>query len=491
MKRSTESFWLSGEKPTAFAPLQKNLRAELLIVGAGICGLSAAYFLSEAGKKVVVLDSHGLAAGETGHTTAHLTAVLDDRYFELEKRHGKAEAKLAWESHMEAIAQIEHIIKKEKIKCEFERVEGQLKFYEDQESELQKEKEAFERIAPGLVRTVGRTLHIQNQAQFHPLKYLIALHKILEARGVRFFQAQVTDFSEKKGVTLTTSKRLHVWGKDCIVATHSPVLNRFQLHTKLYPYRSYVLAARIPKDSTESGLFWDNLEAYHYVRVQKQSTHDLLIVGGEDHKTGQEKDTEISFTRLEKWALKHYPQINKIEYRWSGQVLETMDGLAFIGKNPGDEHTYVATGFSGNGLTYGTFTGLLFTDLILKRKNPWETLYRPSRKKLNGTYIKENFNVVCQYADLIPIGSSSLKGLKENEGRVIQENLQKVAVYKDELGKLHACSAYCSHLGCVVQWNPSEKCWDCPCHGSQFTPLGKVQHGPALTPLKKHKLKLS
>ena len=237
-------------------------------------------------------------------------------------------------------------------------------------------------------------------------------------------------------------------------------------------------------------LFWDNLEAYHYVRVQKQSSHDLLIIGGEDHKTGQEKDTEARFLNLEKWALKNYPQINKIEYRWSGQVMETMDGLAFIGKNPGNEHIYVATGFSGNGLTYGTLSGLLIRDLILHKTSPWESLYRPSRKKLNATYLKENFNVACQYADLIPIGGDSLKGLKENEGCVIQKDLKKVAVYKDEFGKLHTRSAVCPHLGCIVKWNTGEKCWDCPCHGSQFTALGKVQHGPALSPLKKISLKV-
>lgn len=484
------SLWLADQKLPVFSALPRNLRADVLIVGAGICGMSAAYFLSEAGKKVVVLDSHGLAGGETAHTSAHLTAILDDRYFELEKAHGEKITKLIWESHAAAIDQIEQIVKKEKIHCDFERVEGLLQFHKGQEENLEKEFETLKRIAPGSTKKTGLTLRISKQAQFHPLKYLIGLHSILEKRGVQFHKAQITKFSEKKNVTLTTSTRFQAVGKQCIVATHAAVVNRIQLITKLYPYRSYVIATRIPKGSIPGNLFWDTLKPYHYVRLEKRAGHDLLIVGGEDHKTGQEKDTEACFRRLEKWALKHYPQINKIEYRWSGQVMETMDGLAFIGKNPGAAYTYIATGFSGSGLTYGTLSGSLLRDLILGKKNPYEHLYRPSRKKLNATYIKENLNVACQMTDLLRIGTSSLKGLKENEGKVIRQGIQKVAVYKDELGKLHARSASCTHLGCIVKWNTSEKCWDCPCHGSQFSPKGEVKHGPALSPLKKVRLRV-
>lgn len=397
---------------------------------------------------------------------------------------------MAWESHEAAIREIERIVKKEKIDCDFERLEGQLEFLEHQKKQMQKELEVLERLAPGHATAVGLTIHFADQAQFHPLKYLKSLHEILEKKGVRFYSAQVQKFQEKKGVTLTTNKKNYLWARNCVVATHSPVVNRYKLHTKIYPYRSYVVAAKVPKGSVPYALFWDNLEAYHYVRVQKESHFDVLILGGEDHKTGQEENTEGRFRALEKWALKRYPQINKIDWRWSGQVMETMDGLAFIGKNPGNDHIYVATGFSGNGMTYGTISALLIRDLILGKKNDWVKVYEPSRKKLNVTYIKENLNVACRYAEHLSLGKKSLKRLKENEGVVLQQGRDKIAVYKDELGKVHGCSAVCTHLGCLVHWNSSEKCWDCPCHGSQFTPLGKVQHGPAVTPLKKLKLKV-
>jgi Rieske Fe-S protein len=212
----------------------------------------------------------------------------------------------------------------------------------------------------------------------------------------------------------------------------------------------------------------------------------VLIVGGEDHKTGQADDADERFDRLERWARARFPTAGAVEYRWSGQVLEPVDYMGFIGRNPGDRRTYIATGDSGNGMTHGTIAGILLTDLILGRENPWATLYDPARKSLRATmeFLKENVNVAAQYVELVTPGDAdSPADVAPESGAVLRRGTKKVAVYRDAAGTLHTCSAICTHLGCVVHWNDTEKTWDCPCHGSRFDRFGKVVNGPAIADL--------
>jgi Rieske Fe-S protein len=241
-------------------------------------------------------------------------------------------------------------------------------------------------------------------------------------------------------------------------------------------------------------LYWDTADPYHYIRLQEVDSRldsaqleDILIVGGEDHKTGQEDDADRRFKALEEWTRARFPMVKSIDFQWSGQVMEPVDYMAFIGKNPGtDQHIYIATGDSGNGMTHGTIAGMLLTDLILGKKNPWSDLYDPSRKKLRATpeFIKENLNVAAQYADWATAGDvDSTDQIAPGSGAVIRRGARKVAVYKDEQGNVHLRSAICTHLYCIVDWNSMEKTWDCPCHGSRFDPYGKVVNGPAITPL--------
>ena len=241
--------------------------------------------------------------------------------------------------------------------------------------------------------------------------------------------------------------------------------------------------------SVPKGLFWDTADPFHYVRLQREDDHDVLIVGGEDHKTGQEEseDGEARFARLESWARRYFPAAGEVEYRWSGQVVETIDGLAYIGKNSSSEpHIYIATGDCGDGMTHGTIAGMLLTDLIMGRPNAWSQLYDPARIHLSaaGEFLKENLNVAAQYGDYVtPSDVNSPDKIAPGAGAVIREGLKKLAIYRDQDGTLHKHSAVCTHLGCLVAWNDTEKSWDCPCHGSRFDPLGKVIAGPALTPL--------
>ncbi|HET9234941.1 MAG TPA: FAD-dependent oxidoreductase, partial [Candidatus Eisenbacteria bacterium] len=269
-----------------------------------------------------------------------------------------------------------------------------------------------------------------------------------------------------------------------IVATNTPINDRVKLHTKQAPYMTYALGAAVPKGSVPSGLYWDTADPYHYIRLQSlDRDSDLLIVGGEDHKTGQADDVTERHRRLEAWARERFPMMHEVAFTWSGQVMETLDGLAMIGRNPMDaDNVYVVTGDSGMGMTHGTIAGLLISDLILDRPNAWVDLYDPSRKPIRaaGAFLKETGNMAAQYTDWVKGGDvKSEDEIAPGEGAVLRHGLGKVAVYREPSGAVHRFSAVCPHLGCIVTWNASADTWDCPCHGSRFDKLGKVVNGPA------------
>jgi len=276
------------------------------------------------------------------------------------------------------------------------------------------------------------------------------------------------------------------------------------MHTKQSPFRTYVIGAKIPKGQLPHSLWWDtgNYESkwftapYHYVRVQPlDNEYELLIAGGEDHKTGQADDEGINeedrYDALEIWTKKHFPAITEIAYRWSGQVLEPLDYMGFIGKNPGDENIYIVTGDSGNGMTHTTIAGMLITDLIHGKHNKWASLYSPKRipVKLPGRFLSESLNMAMQYGDFIKKGDiEEANQLANDEGAILSKGFNKIALYRDTTGTLHSFTAVCPHLGCVVQWNGDEKTFDCPCHGSRFSKEGVVLNGPAISDLKRIKI---
>ncbi len=497
---STDSIWLSG--PTSLAnegPLQEDLVTDVCVVGAGIAGLTTAYLLGKAGKKVVVLEAGEGTSGETSRTTAHLASALDDRFYKLERAHGKDGARLAAQSHSAAIDRIEAIARDEGIDCDFARVDGYL--FEPpggEGKELEKEHDAAHRAglvvervarAPFSTFDTGPCLRFSHQGQFHPLKYLTGLAGAIRRQGGRtFFHSPVKLFEGGAGARAVTRAGATVRAQALVVATNTPVNDLVTMHTKQFPYRTYVLALRLPGGDVPRALYWDTLDPYHYVRLQRQSaTEDHLIVGGEDHKTGQARDEGERFARLESWARERFPHAKDVEARWSGQVLEPMDGLAFIGRNPGDEpNVYVVTGDSGHGMTHGTIAGMLLTDLIGGRDNPWAKLYDPSRRLLwaAGEFVSENVNVAAQYLDWVKPGDVRDVGeIAPGEGAVLRVGLRMVAVSKDELGQPRRLSAVCPHLGCIVHWNNAEKTWDCPCHGSRFDVRGQVLNGPATAAL--------
>jgi len=500
----TQSVWMATTEMPPEPPLEGDVTTDVCIVGAGIAGLTTAYRLGKAGRRVVVIDDGLTAGGETCRTTAHLVNALDDRFYDLERLHGADGARLAAESHTAAIDEIERIIHDHAIDCDFARVDGYLFVPPgDDVTQLDKELEAAHRAglagvarvdrAPLTAFDTGTALRFPRQAQFHVLKYLHGVVRAAKQHGVRIHNhTRASEFHGGDDARVVTDRGV-IHAGAVVVATNTPVNDWVTIHTKQAAYRSFVVGARVRRGSVPQLLLWDTPDPYHYVRIQS-SQHgaagdDILIVGGEDHKTGQADDADERFARLEAWTRERFPQVEAFDYRWSGQVMEPIDGVAFIGRNPSDHaNVYIATGDSGNGMTHGTIAGMLITDLIMGRDNPWASLYDPARitLKAGGEFAKENVNVAVQYKDLVTPGEVDDVGeIAPGHGAIVRRGAAKVAVARAADGTLVERSAVCSHLGCIVRWNSIEQTWDCPCHGSRFGADGHVLNGPAIGPLAK------
>ena len=502
-RRTNESLWSATTKDSQGRPLTKDAKADVCVVGAGIAGLTTAYLLALEGKSVILIDKGSSAGhGETILTSAHLSNVIDATYKEILRLHGEKGARLAAESHTAAISKIEFIAAKEGIECDFSRVDGYLFLGpDDKDNTLEEELQAAHTAAVRVEKEQGRLplmhapgayLRFAGQAQFHPGKYIAGLAQAFKRAGGKFYGS--TEVKEIKGgdkATVTTNNEKKITANAVVVATNTPMNDWVSMHTKQAAYRTYVIGVQVPLDSIPAALYWDTEDPFHYVRVQRvddgENVRDILLIGGEDHKTGQTEDLENRYARLLSWGRTHVPGLPEPEFRWSGQIMDSMDGLAYIGRNPGDEsNVFIATGDSGVGLTHGTIAGLLITDLIMGRENAWSTLYDPSRKSTRAalTFAKENLNVATQYSSWITPGEvQSPEEIQPGSGAIIRRGLSKIAVYRGPSGKLRERSAVCPHLGCIVAWNKTESSWDCPCHGSRFDTEGKVLNGPAITPL--------
>lgn len=493
--------WSSSAQIPTFSPLTGYTQTEVCVVGGGIAGLSVAYRLAVAGREVVVLDARPLGSGMTAATTAHLACALDDRFFEVERWRGPTAARLAAESHARAIDCIESIVREERIDCDFERLDGYLFLPPGGEREiLEREMAAASRAgvevewaerAPLGDFDTGPCLRFLRQGQFHPLRYLAGLARAIVRRGGRIFTDTRADEVQGGDAARVVSGANEVRCRHVVVATQTPWNDRVSIHLQQAPYMTYAIGARVPAGSFTRGLFWDTEDPYHYIRLaslpagngKSGGDTELLIVGGEDHKTGQADDGLERQAKLEAWARERFPTMGEVEHAWGGEVMETMDGLGLIGRNPWDEdNVYVVSGDSGMGMTHGTLAGMVIPDLILGRDNAWAGLYDPGRVpvKAAAEYVKESANAVAQYTDWLTGGDvGSPEEIERDTGAVLRQGLGKVAVYRDPEGRLHARSAVCPHLGCIVAWNPAERSWDCPCHGSRFDRFGKVTNGPA------------
>jgi glycine/D-amino acid oxidase-like deaminating enzyme/nitrite reductase/ring-hydroxylating ferredoxin subunit len=496
----TRSPWMKEPTISSVDRLRRDLRTEICIIGAGISGLTTAYFAAREGREVIVIDGGAIADGETARTTAHLTHVLDNRYFELEQLHGAKGTRLAAESHAAAIARMEAIIREEQISCEFERVGAYLFVPRGHTlEELEREFDAARRAgirdlewaerAPLEVFDTGRCLHFPNQAQMHPLRYIHGLVEAIRRNGgLIVAHAHVSEIKSGRPGHVSVEGGPTIVADEIVVATNAPIHSRLAMHAKQTAYRTLVIGVNTPQGSVTSALYYDTLKPYHYVRVHRSlgsGSKDLLIVGGEDHPTGRSDDAAKRWDSLERWTRERFPMSGEISYRWSGQVLEPHDGLAYIGRDRGASHLSIITGASGSGMTYGMIAATILTNLWNGCKNPWAALYDPSRKvRRQKPDSGSTANESDADDDEEEAKPRSVASIPRGEGAIVRKSGHPYAVYRNEQGTVGRWFAKCTHLGCIVAWNSAEKTWDCPCHGSRFDRHGGVVTGPAIDDLK-------
>ena len=493
----TQSLWTSTVAINHFPQLTADAGAfDTVIIGGGLTGMLTAWRLKQAGKKVVVIEMNRLGLGETGHTSAHLTEVFDTPYAELISAFGLDGARLAAESMRTSVNDIGRLIQTLGLDCHLRAVMGyqyaetehDLSFLDEQSEAALQLGVATTRVSdvPLPFETKG-ALRFERQAQLNPLELVKGLALKIQGEGSLIFEdSRVLEVEDGDECRVHTD-RGSISCREVVVAANVPVLNRFLLQTKIAAYRTYALAADWPAEVQLDGLFWSVKDPYHYIRSYSEGNANYLVVGGEDHKVGDSASAQDAFRKLRAYA-KEKLFISDPSFQWSGQIIETVDGLPFIGRNPMSDNIFVATGYSGTGLTYAGVAARLISDLILGNDSNVAALYDPSRIKPIASalnFVKENASFPAHMIGdrLSPADDSDLAHLRENEGRMIRVGAKKVAAYRDTSGDLHLLSPICPHMGCYVGWNDAEKSWDCPCHGSRFSAKGQLLNGPATTDL--------
>jgi glycine/D-amino acid oxidase-like deaminating enzyme/nitrite reductase/ring-hydroxylating ferredoxin subunit len=492
-------YWDAISLP-AFPPPQRSFATDVVVIGGGITGITSALLLKEAGCRVALVERGRVGGIDTTCTTAHLASVVDASLADLASRLGRDHAQAVWDAGWAAIHQIDELVDRFDIACDFTWVPGFLHVPVDAEGrDLDREQQrvrdeaalaqelefdaSYVEGAP-VVRTPA--MRVEHQAKFHPRKYLRALLARLPGETCEVFEESAAVITDD-GVRVGSHTIRAPW---IVMATHNPLqggqsfLQASALQTRLALYTSYVVRARVP-EHLDDALFWDTRSPYHYLRIDKVEGETYAIAGGSDHKTGQIDDPERCYAEVEQWLKRVVPDA-QVTGRWSGQVIETPDLLPIIGTVA--DRQFVATGFAGNGMTFGTLSAMIARDLVTNAANPWQNLFDTGRSLVRRgpwKYLTENIDypyylIRDRFAGA---GGRSLRSLARDTGDVIDVDGTVVAAYRNPDGRLVTLSPTCTHLGCRVHWNQLERAWECPCHGSRFEPTGAVISGPAEEPL--------
>ena len=486
------SFWLDSTAKTAY-PKMENVTVDVAIVGAGITGITAAYLLKKAGKKVALIEAQQLAASASGHTTAKVTSLHQLIYADLIERHGEDKARLYGESNQAGVEFVAATVEQEGIDCDFQSMDT-YSFAEDQENldKIQQEYDAAIKLGlpaefvtdTTLPFDIAGAVKFNHQAQFHVRKYLLHLAKTIPGDGSYVFENSRVKTAEEGTPCKVFTEDATLLANDVLLTTHLPIMDQGLFFAKTYPQRSYIIGAKIDPAKAPEGMYIGVGENYHSIRTTPTEDGDLLLmIGGGGHKVGEKSETEESYQELEQYAHSHFG-IDQIDYRWSSQDYESFDKLPYIGKlTPANDHIYVATGFNLWGMSKGTMAGMILSDLVQGIANPWADLYDSMRATpfVTKESIKNNLDVGMHWVGdrLKGLTNWSPDDVEPGEGKLITYQGETVGVYKDEVGKVTMVSATCPHLGCIVNWNSAEKSWDCPCHGGRFTCEGKIIQSPA------------
>lgn len=493
----SRSLWKAKAQKVVYPVLSEEIEADVAIVGGGITGITAAYLLGKSGKKVVVLEAGLLAGSTTGNSTGNLYSMIDKRLHHVQSKWDKETAQQVANSRTAAVDLVESLVKEHGIDCSFKRVPWHLFSETNAKDEtIEKEFKAAADYGLNVQRLkelpvpvkVQSALKVENQAQFNPAAFTRGLAEKIDSQNVRIFEnSAVLDIDKGETNVLKTAAG-RVTAKNIFMATHIPK-GIYALHTVNYPYREYAVAAKLRSGVVPDGIFWDT-EAEHHSSFRSwegENGNYAVLVGGH-HKVGEETNSSKHYQKLEENARRLF-DVESIDYHWSAQHYKPADGLPYIGETS-EGNVYVATGFSTDGLTYGVLSAMIIDDLINGRENRWADMYKATRitpVKSAKNFIKENADVLKNFTRYIPgrADAEEFQDVKSGQGKIVEKDSNKLAVYRDDTGKVHCVSAVCTHMGCLVDWNDSEKSWDCPCHGSRFEVDGGVIEGPALSPLPK------
>jgi len=485
------SLWQAARK-TAPTGMGADTEYDAVVVGGGITGITTALLLQEAGKKCLVVDAHTVGFGTTGGTSAHINTFADTTYKEAENAFGEEGAQLFADGINEGFALIRTNIEKYKIECDFEEKDGYV--YAEDEKQMEELRDLYEGatkvgVPVNFTKEVPTTipykeaLIFSGQAQFHPLKYLFALEQAFIAAGGSVLEnMKITKVTAAgQGHIVETEVGVEIKAQHVVYATHMPPgIN--MANFRCAPYRSYVLGVILADKNYPGALVYDMQEPYHYFRTHEVRGQKYLVVGGNDHKTGHD-DPAKAFAALEKYVRKHY-DVADVTYKWSSQYYVPVDGFPYIGRMPSSQTIYCATGYNGNGMMLGSLSAKIISDLILERENRYEKIFSPARSKpIAGfeEFVKENADVVYQFIAGRLSGNvrASLDRMKNDHGELVEYDGHQLAVYRDDMGDLHILNPVCTHAKCIVNWNATERTWDCPCHGARYDIDGKVLTGPA------------